>query len=488
MATPKIFISYSWQPIENKDKVLELATRLQLDGVHVIIDEWDLAEGHDKYSFMEQMVNSSEVNRVLLICNKEYKQKADKKAGGVGIESLIISDEIYSKVDQNKFIPIVFERDESQKEYLPTFVKTRIYIDLSSSDYYEDQYEKLLRNIFDKPANRRPTLGTPPSYLVEEIESPLLTAHKVATIKNALINEKRNSHLLINDYYEAFLKSLETYRFSELDFEIPNKIQIDEIILQKLEIMRPLRNDYLEFLETITTFSPQFDFEKFHDFWQGIIQFVVDDDSFTHGNRTQIGHLIFDHFRFFIRELFLHQTALLIKKQRFDIVNFITNHPFIIVSSKQPEAKVFSYEIIRSYIESLNIRNERLRLNRASLTGDLLKERTSDSVCNFDAIQEADLILYYVSMFNEEINNRYRRFYWYPESIVSRYAPFALFEKMISKRFFEKTLILWSVKNIEELKMKIEKAKGDDFKLQRGFNDIPYIEQLFNFKKIATVP
>ena len=72
---PKIFISYSWKPIQNKQKVLRLAERLTTDGVHVIIDEWDLKEGQDKYSFMEQMVNNPDVKRVLLICNKEYSDK-----------------------------------------------------------------------------------------------------------------------------------------------------------------------------------------------------------------------------------------------------------------------------------------------------------------------------------------------------------------------------------------------------------------------------
>tara|TARA_B110001469_G_scaffold126148_1_gene143069 strand:+ start:17674 stop:17850 length:177 start_codon:yes stop_codon:yes gene_type:complete len=58
---------------------------------------------------MEQMVNDETVDKVLLVCNKKYAQKANKKQGGVGIESLIISDEIYSQVEQTKFIPIVME-------------------------------------------------------------------------------------------------------------------------------------------------------------------------------------------------------------------------------------------------------------------------------------------------------------------------------------------------------------------------------------------
>ncbi|MFM2283769.1 MAG: hypothetical protein RL222_1273 [Bacteroidota bacterium] len=55
--TKKIFISYSWKPYTHKLKVIELAERLTNDGIHVILDDWDLKEGQDKYHFMEQMVN-----------------------------------------------------------------------------------------------------------------------------------------------------------------------------------------------------------------------------------------------------------------------------------------------------------------------------------------------------------------------------------------------------------------------------------------------
>jgi len=80
---------------------------------------------------MEKMVNDPKIKRVLLFCNKEYVEKANKRKGGVGVESLIISDEIYKKAEQKKFIPIIMERYKYGNELFPTFVKSRIYIDFS---------------------------------------------------------------------------------------------------------------------------------------------------------------------------------------------------------------------------------------------------------------------------------------------------------------------------------------------------------------------
>lgn len=69
---------------------------------------------------------------------------------------------------QEKFIPIIAERDDEGNEYLPAYIKTRIYIDLSDATKYEEQYEKLLRNIYEKPQLVKPKLGKRPEWLDEE--------------------------------------------------------------------------------------------------------------------------------------------------------------------------------------------------------------------------------------------------------------------------------------------------------------------------------
>jgi acyl-CoA reductase-like NAD-dependent aldehyde dehydrogenase len=117
----KIFISYSWTTPKHEAWVINLAERLMTDGVEVIIDKWHLNEGHDKYTFMESMVTSNEIQKVLLILDKKYAEKANERSGGVGTETQIISPQIYSNTSQEKFVPIVVERDENGKEYLPTF-------------------------------------------------------------------------------------------------------------------------------------------------------------------------------------------------------------------------------------------------------------------------------------------------------------------------------------------------------------------------------
>ena len=109
---PKAFISYSWTSPGHQERVRSWADRLMNDGVKVMLDIYDLKPGQDKYHFMEKMVTDDSVKHVLMMCDKSYKEKADKRKSGVGTESQIISNEVYEKVEQTKFIPIVCEKDE----------------------------------------------------------------------------------------------------------------------------------------------------------------------------------------------------------------------------------------------------------------------------------------------------------------------------------------------------------------------------------------
>ncbi|MGB7600291.1 MAG: SEFIR domain-containing protein [Candidatus Sulfotelmatobacter sp.] len=55
MASPKLFMSYSWTTPDHESWVLRLATELRESGIEVILDKWDLREGHDAHAFMEKM-------------------------------------------------------------------------------------------------------------------------------------------------------------------------------------------------------------------------------------------------------------------------------------------------------------------------------------------------------------------------------------------------------------------------------------------------
>lgn len=213
MNNPKVFISYSWHPEENKIRVQQLARRLMSDGVDVTFDVWSLKDGQDKYVFMEKMVTDPDINKMLIICNKDYAEKADTRKGGVGTESTIMSDEIYSKAEQTKFLPIVFEKENDGMIYKPHFLKSRIHIDMSSDDCYEMGYEQLLRDIFDKPLIKKPALGSMPAFL-ETDEPVLLSTAKEQRFLKAKNEENSSFKDWVERYFVKLIVSLDQFKIS----------------------------------------------------------------------------------------------------------------------------------------------------------------------------------------------------------------------------------------------------------------------------------
>ena len=78
---PRLFISYSWSTPGHEQWVIDLATELVNSGVDVILDKWNLREGHDSVAFMEKMVTDPSISKVVLICDQVYASKADGRSG-----------------------------------------------------------------------------------------------------------------------------------------------------------------------------------------------------------------------------------------------------------------------------------------------------------------------------------------------------------------------------------------------------------------------
>lgn len=155
---PTIFISYSHDSPAHKIWVAGLAARLRENGVTVILDQWDLRPGDDVPKFMEHSIRNSQ--RVLLICTEIYARKADERLGGAGYESMIVTGELIQELGTAKFIPIV--KQASRPAKLPAAISTRFFLDFSEAEFYEAQFESLLRELHRVPPPDRPALGRSP--------------------------------------------------------------------------------------------------------------------------------------------------------------------------------------------------------------------------------------------------------------------------------------------------------------------------------------
>jgi len=479
MEAPKVFISYSWHPKENQIRVEQLAERLFSDGVHCVIDIYDLRDGQDKNMFMEQMINDPTVKKVLLICNKEYSEKANARKGGVGIESTIVSEEIYSNAEQTKFIPVIFEYDENGKPYLPTFVKSRIFVDLSTNDKFNEGYDQLLRDIYDKPLHTRPTLGSMPSYLKDDKPVFLPTTHKVEAIKQAILSDSSNVETLIQDYLDLFLTIIPTYKIDKQGFTNESFItKIDEGIVQ----LMPLKNDFIAFAKIIAR-TPYCNGELFVDFFERYFQ-MLEDNEIELPEGTSASSLIFDHIRYFNYDWFLSICQVLLDSERFDVLHDILKSHYCVVRNSMINSAVdeISFMRFQSFNYTLNkFKNTNFNLQRVSIQADYVKNNAT--ILRYDSLVKTDLLLYYLSLVYP--SKSMFEMHWYPDCSIYNQSVEVL-PKLASKRFFEKAKVLFGVNTVEKYKELISSLKDSSFNYD-GYHMVPSIPRALSLDTVATI-
>lgn len=158
MNVPKVFISYSHDSEVHKEFVLKLATELRGYGVDAKIDTWDVSPGDDLPEFMEKSL--TEADFVIAVCTKKYVEKSNEGKGGVGYEKMIITSSMLDDHNTKKVIPII--RQSVKENALPTFLKSKLYIDFSEDDRYEASFDELARKILESPKFPIPPIGKNP--------------------------------------------------------------------------------------------------------------------------------------------------------------------------------------------------------------------------------------------------------------------------------------------------------------------------------------
>lgn len=475
--TPQVFISYCRQPEENLIRTQQLAEHLARNGVYVVIDLWDLKDGQDKNAYMESMVTDPTMDKVLMVCNKDYVEKADRRKGGVGAESTIISAELYESMEQDKFIPVIFDKDENGKAYVPVFAKSRIYIDLSG-DNYDEGFDQLLRDIYGKPKFNRPPLGEMPTYLKADTPSYLKTAGMVDAIQNAISRESKRTLTIIDNYLETFLNAVPEYRVMATR-AFPNK-EIVEVVENGINSIQVLKNDFISFMSA-TAKTEYCTSELFIDFFERLLQSYEDHDIELLEGSDQQSYLN-DIFRFFNYELFLSFVVVMVNNNRFDVVSDIVRTTFCIVSPRRfIQAESRTYRRFQCYIGTLNrIKHDITNSNRVSISADQIRQYAT--ILKFEDLIKADILLYYLSLIVP--GDSYFDTYWYPDlSVYNRDAE--IYPRLASKRYFEKFKRLFNVNDVDSFKKII--ASVQEPNIRDGYHRIPSIAQGLSLDKIASM-
>ncbi len=393
---PRLFVSYSWSNQQHMDWVVQLATDLRTNGVDTVLDKWHLREGQDAYAFMEQMVTKADVNKVIIVCDGKYAERADQRVGGVGAESQIMSGELYGKVDQTKFVAVCRENDDNGRALLPAFLRSRIYIDFVDDSLYSDRLEQLLRWCYDKPLYIEPEIGLAPVFSDNNV-SPVIRRQAEFSRTSRIQSDGASSSSAVVQFFRN-ISADDALPLAEGASDLPK----DEQIYNGIVALSPLISRVLDVFEKAVrnSVTAQVAGEEMHRYLESLLS------QYENGPTSWSGDLI----KFYGQFMLVASVAILVDNAQAQVANDMLSEPFVLDDHGGMTAKSVSFGRMASSLRSLDARNDRLGLRRLSLHGDLIKQVCEAAGFSFRNFVQADLALFVRSA---NMGDR-----WWPNSAI----------------------------------------------------------------------
>lgn len=445
--TPKVFISYSWSSPGHQALVKHWAEQLVADSVDVVLDLYDLKEGHDKYAFMERMVTDESVTHVLVVCDKAYSEKADARKAGVGTESQIISKKVYEKVEQSKFIPIVCEFDAGGNPFLPTFLKSRIWIDFSSPEAANDNWEQLIRLLYGKPFHEKPKLGKAPVYIRDDSAAPSSPAlSKYNALKQGILQGKPGLALYRADFLDACIEFADSLRVRER----PEIDSIGEKVMVDCGQLKHVRNHIVDWVLLEGATGPS------DDFTNALIGFLerMRELKSRPAELNSWNDIWFESHSLFVYECFLYIIAALMKSNAFQALHEVfTSHYLLPETERHGDEYFENFDCFYGYSQSLQavLAPEGKRL--FSPAAELLKRQADRNDIPFTDVIQAELLVLMMAFIAPNAR-------WYPQTLhyASYRKGYPFFIRATQHKHFKNLATITGIDDAETLRAAVKEG------------------------------
>ncbi|MCY4651768.1 MAG: TIR domain-containing protein [Dehalococcoidia bacterium] len=404
-SVPCAFLSYSWTSKEHKERIKEWADRLCTDGVDVKLDLYDLNLGDDTLAYMERMVTDPLVSHVLVFSDQEYAEKANSRRAGVGVESQIISQEVYKQVDQSKFIPIVCEFDSAGVPALPVFMKSRKYLDFSTDEKANGAWEQLLRLLHGRPEHVKPPIGQRPSYLDTDSGEHVGVIHgRFRSLETAILTKARGVDLRRSEFLGECIKYADELRF----VGSPDESTLRDRVLGDFRKLVVVRNVLTNWIMLEMAGGSQGELAtKLTRVLEELLELKVR----PAGLQQWIGDRLGVHSAF-VYETFLYVVAALIRTGGFDVLRSVFQANYLRPETERYEDVSFGgfglfHARSNALSEALNTPDGRRYL---SPEAELFKRQATRQDITFKGIMEAELLTFMAYLLREGG-------WWYPGTL-----------------------------------------------------------------------
>jgi hypothetical protein len=234
--------------------------------------------------------------------------------------------------------------------------------------------------------------------------SPTISDLKVAYSKREPVSAK------LQDFLKAISKDIE-----EIKPDFSKFSDYDDAIITQIEDGKKISIRFIEAVQLSCSYNDEETLLKIYDNFGKLLKLYDIPDNFEGSFHDED----FDGNRFLVYEMFVSFIGSLIKFDKWELIGKLLSQDLFV--DKKHHGGYFSFEEIRQYLRSLDeIRNSRLKLNRISITADIIKEHFSQDqmsrLLSHTEFMEAAFFLYFRSRCNMQ-KDKYRGG-WYPMSCI----------------------------------------------------------------------
>ena len=471
---PKVFISYAWGSEDYRLKVRSFATDLMGNGIDVLLDQWSLKEGNDTYAFMEQSVTDATITNVLILLDPVYEKKANERHGGVGTETQIISPEIYNKVKQEKFLPVIFERGENGEIPKPQYLKTMLHFDLSQEEKYDSEYQRLVKRLYGIEIVEKPELGKKPSWLEEKSILPT----KILTGYECLKQQKSDN--IKKDEYRNFLFAVKEKIVNFSKDELGGSVSADEYI-ELYADTKLYRDDFLHLL--MYSFYVPEAYKIIASVMEEICVEIKDKGGYE-------GEVM----RTLLHEIFIYVVAFYLKNKNSDAVSYILSKTYFVGRYGYNEDQ--SFDVFYDHNENLDgAVSQKDGKNYYSGTANYWINNINVEICNRNEFVFADIFCHNASMF---VENYTKEWFWFPITYIydraeygnSLFRQFAI--RLKSKEHLYETVKIMGFPDTDafkkkyiEVETKIKEGSFREYRYNSAFETAPVMCQYVKSEELG---
>jgi len=230
--TTKVFISYSWDDDLHKDWVVNLMNELRKNGIDAKIDRSITQSGTVNLNRM-MIEGFRDSDFIITVLTENYAQRADEYSGGVGLETMLLGNELLNNI--KKIIPIK-RGSENYEKVIPYCLKGVNYTDFSVDTNFDKSFMELLHRIYEvdmieiAPLGKRPDLKPRNINYNPKVPSDFSNDIFIPNLKSVTDVDKKK---FVNDSFKTIKELLIDLcnRTSELnnifDFEVEEVSKIE---------------------------------------------------------------------------------------------------------------------------------------------------------------------------------------------------------------------------------------------------------------------